>query len=265
MTGLIKTNPQTISIQGADVTRVEYRGEPVVTFAMVDSVHQRPGGTARRNFNENRERFVESEDFVELTANEIRTQSLGSVFAARTGKGIVLTRRGYLKLTKPMNDDRAWAVQGDMIDRYFVTEAAATALGELSAEARSAIGGIVKRCTGVVVREELHELLAALLPQAVHAFLADRNIMVRRGCTAQQILDRAGTRRGIKGLTLWVGNRMDALGFRMNGTDKADRGNGSIRLYDPDKAEAWLRSGGRHLIEQKVAERKGQGRLRLVG
>lgn len=109
----------TIRIAEADVQVVEYRGERVVTFKQIDAVHGRPEGTARRNFNENRERFVEGEDFVELTANEIRTQSMQAVFAARTGKGIILTRRGYLKLTKPMNDDRAWTVFNDMLDRYF--------------------------------------------------------------------------------------------------------------------------------------------------
>jgi hypothetical protein len=32
---------------------------------------------------------------------------------------MLLTKRGYLKLVKPMNDDRAWQVQGEMIDAYF--------------------------------------------------------------------------------------------------------------------------------------------------
>src|SRR5690606_1288137 len=31
-------------------------------------------------------------------------------------------KRGYLKLVKPMDDDRAWEVQGEMIDRYLLVE-----------------------------------------------------------------------------------------------------------------------------------------------
>lgn len=127
MTEPNKATGQQISIQGADVTRIEYRGEPVVTFAQVDEVHERPEGTASRNFRENRDRFIEADDFIELTADEIRRQSLQSVFPPRTPKGIILTRRGYLKLTKPMNDDRAWKVQGEMIDRYFMVEQAQAA------------------------------------------------------------------------------------------------------------------------------------------
>lgn len=113
-----------VSIAGTDVQQIAYKGEPVVTFATVDEVHQRPEGTARRNFNENRTRFVEGEDFVELTSDEIRTMSEAGVFPPRTARGTILTKRGYLKLTKPMNDDRAWQVQGEMIDRYFAVEAA---------------------------------------------------------------------------------------------------------------------------------------------
>lgn len=112
-----------VSIAGTDVQQISYKGDPVVTFAMVDEVHQRPEGTARRNFNENRTRFVEGEDFVELTSDEIRTMSEVGVFPPRTARGTILTKRGYLKLTKPMNDDRAWQVQGEMIDRYFAAEA----------------------------------------------------------------------------------------------------------------------------------------------
>lgn len=113
----------TVSIVGTDIQQITYKGDPVVTFAMVDEVHQRPSGTARRNFNDNRERFVEGADFIELTSDEIRTMSEAGVFPPRTARGTILTKRGYLKLTKPMNDDRAWQVQGEMIDRYFAFEA----------------------------------------------------------------------------------------------------------------------------------------------
>lgn len=116
------TAPAVVAIAGSEVQRITYHGEPVVTFAMVDEIHQRADGTASRNFRDNRDRFSEGEDFVEMTADEIRRQSLTTVFAPRTAKGIVLTRRGYLKLVKPMQDDRAWQVQGEMIDRYFLVE-----------------------------------------------------------------------------------------------------------------------------------------------
>lgn len=113
-----------ILIADTEVHQITFKGEPVVTFAMVDEVHQRPEGTAGRNFRENRDRFVEGKDFIELTSDEIRRMSEAGVFPPRTARGTILTKRGYLKLTKPMNDDRAWQVQGEMIDRYFAVETA---------------------------------------------------------------------------------------------------------------------------------------------
>lgn len=82
----------TVSIAGTDVQRVTYRGEPVVTFAQVDRVHGRADGTAGRNFRENRERFVEGEDFIEVGPDEIR-RDLQGVFSKYAPSGILLTRR----------------------------------------------------------------------------------------------------------------------------------------------------------------------------
>lgn len=113
----------TISIHGVEIARIEYLGEQVVTFAQVDRVHERPEGTAGRTFREHRSRFVEDEDFIELTSDELRRMCQAGVFPERSARGILITKRGYLKLVKPMSDDRAWAVQGEMIDRYFAAEA----------------------------------------------------------------------------------------------------------------------------------------------
>lgn len=108
-----------VQIADTQVQQIAYKGEPVVTFAMVDEIHQRADGTASRNFRDNRDRFVEGVDFIELTSDEIRRMSAEGIFPPRTARGTLITGRGYLKLVKPMQDDRAWEVQGEMIDCYF--------------------------------------------------------------------------------------------------------------------------------------------------
>lgn len=108
-----------IHIYGTEIPVVEVQGVRVVTLAMVDRVHQRPNDTAGRNFRENRARFIEGDDYLELTADEIRRQSLGHVFPPRTAKGIVLTESGYLMLVKSFTDDLAWKVQRDLVNGYF--------------------------------------------------------------------------------------------------------------------------------------------------
>ena len=88
-------------------------GHSVVTFAMVNAIHQRPEGTAKRTFAENRSRFIEGEDFVLAPAShrdEFRTFGIEV-----PNRGLTLiTRRGYLKLVKPCpieNENR-----GEMIE-----------------------------------------------------------------------------------------------------------------------------------------------------
>lgn len=127
-----------ITINNTSMPIVEYLGQRVVTLAMIDQVHQRPEGTARRNFNEHRSRFVEGVHCFEVTANEIRTQSLGRAFAARTAKGVLLTERGYMMLTKPFNDDLAWDVQSRLVDEYFRPPAAPALPQDLPAALRLA-------------------------------------------------------------------------------------------------------------------------------
>ena len=129
----------TVTINNKQLPAVEYRGQRVVTFAIIDDVHQRPEGTARAAFNRNRSHFIEGVDFLEMTADVIRTESLSDAFAARTAKGIILFESGYLMLTKPFNDDLAWQVQRELVNSYFRTRAPLTEIEMIAAMAADAV------------------------------------------------------------------------------------------------------------------------------
>ncbi|MCR2669531.1 ORF6N domain-containing protein, partial [Salmonella enterica] len=62
----------TITIQDTQLPVVEYRGLRVVTFSMIDDAHARPDGTASRVYRENRDRFIEGEDYFTVSTDEIR-------------------------------------------------------------------------------------------------------------------------------------------------------------------------------------------------
>ena len=97
----------------------EYNGHRVVTFRDIDTVHNRPEGTASRNFRKNRERFIKNEDYfiLELTTDEIRRQFGAGKNAGRTM--ILLTESGYLMLVKSFTDELAWSVQRQLVNTYF--------------------------------------------------------------------------------------------------------------------------------------------------
>lgn len=108
-----------ITVQNSRMPLVEYQGQRVVTFAMVDEAHQRPAGTAKAAFSRNRVRFTEGRHFFTLTGDVLRTQLFRRLFPARTRKGILITEMGYLLLVKPFNDNLSWLIQEELVSTYF--------------------------------------------------------------------------------------------------------------------------------------------------
>lgn len=94
----------------------EFKGQRVVTLKDIDTVHERPEGTAKRNFLENRDRLIKEQDYFIVTKNqkdEIRTFEIPN-------RGItLLTEQGYLMLVKSFTDDLAWQVQRQLVSNYF--------------------------------------------------------------------------------------------------------------------------------------------------
>lgn len=68
------SNKLTISINHVELPIKEYNGKRVVTFKEIDTVHERPDGTARKRFNDNRKHFIEDVDYFKVSASEFRTR-----------------------------------------------------------------------------------------------------------------------------------------------------------------------------------------------
>jgi len=107
-----------IYTQAKPLTVREYQGQRVITFKDIDTLHQRPEGTARRNFNANRKHFIEGEDFFKITASEFRT-AFGGMDTRQQMDVTLLTKMGYLMLVKSFTDDLAWMIQRQLVKSYF--------------------------------------------------------------------------------------------------------------------------------------------------
>lgn len=134
------------------------------------------------------------------------------------------------------------------------------AVAEILSEARKQIGGIVKS----VVHSEIAAISAEMIAAAVRSELAAQSYAIRRGKTAGQIWRENGF-RPLHGIAGWFGNRLAALGCRIEGNGCGELGLSKARLFDPDKVATWLDNGGRHVIEKKIVERAGQTVVQLVG
>lgn len=108
-----------ITIGETALTVKEYQGKRVVTFKDIDTVHGRPDGTARKRFNDNREHFIEGEDFFKVCASEIRTHGIMEISPKAQEDVTFITESGYLMLVKSFTDDLAWKVQRELVNCYF--------------------------------------------------------------------------------------------------------------------------------------------------
>lgn len=117
---------------------VEYRGQRVVSTQMIDQVHERPEGTTRRNFNENRQRFIEGEDYFKVGAEEIRTHKIMAISNRAHEDFTLFTEQGYLMIVKSLTDDLAWTVQRQLVTGYFRASAAPALPQDLPAALRLA-------------------------------------------------------------------------------------------------------------------------------
>ena len=115
-----------IKIANSEISVKEYKGQRVVTFKDIDMVHERPEGTARKRFADNRKHFVEGEDFFVLKPKDLENvelsekRTLENVVLSNFGTAL-LTEQGYLMLVKTFTDDLAWKVQRQLVNGYFRT------------------------------------------------------------------------------------------------------------------------------------------------
>lgn len=109
-----------IKIGNQEITAKEFRTQRVVTLADIDAVHERPSGTAGRNFRENKGKFIEGEDYHLITGEDLKTLKQATNFVGSNAREIMLiTEQGYLMLVKSFTDDLAWKVQRDLVSTYF--------------------------------------------------------------------------------------------------------------------------------------------------
>ena len=116
-----------VHIENVEILIKEYKGQRVVTFKDIDKVHGRPDGTARKRFSDNRQHFIENEDYFIVKPQDLentqlsekRTSGIDEVNPRGTA---FLTEQGYLMLVKSFTDDLAWKVQRQLVNGYFRTK-----------------------------------------------------------------------------------------------------------------------------------------------
>lgn len=257
---------QAVTVLDREVRVVGYRGHRVVTFRMVDELHDRVEGTAARQFRENRDWFREGLDFFELTSDEIRRMCDEGVLPPRTARAILLTERGYGKVTKGWSDDRSRRLFDAMQDAYFAIQGNA----DLVAHAPSDVLGLVKRVDGIsrmLARKVtgIEAIVGEMVEQAVERRIAaDARVAVLSYVSVRQILDelRVPTKRR-RSLQAKIFRRLVnhclAEGLRVLPCPHS-----GTKLFPRHEAVAFVRERCGGLIHDHVDRVTGQGRLQLI-
>lgn len=122
----MKENKALITVMGKEVEQIEYKGNPVITFRMMDELHERPEGTARKRFNDNKDRFIDGDDYFDVPFSEHSLITAVRISDGGSGNNLeqrnpikFLTQMGYLMLVKSFTDDLAWKVQRELVKNYF--------------------------------------------------------------------------------------------------------------------------------------------------
>lgn len=108
-----------IRVGNSSIYAKEYKGKRVVTFKDIDTVHERPSGTANKRFLDNKKRFINGEDYFIVGNSEIRKSHIMSLSDNDFTDKVLITESGYLMLVKSFTDDLAWTVQRQLVDSYF--------------------------------------------------------------------------------------------------------------------------------------------------
>ena len=109
------------------IEKKEFDGQMVVTLKDIDTLHQKPEGTAKRNFNQNKKHFIEGVDYYRLAASqlyEIRTVENQESGIRSNNGGYVFTQTGYLMIVKSFTDDLSWEIQRRLVNGYFAAQRA---------------------------------------------------------------------------------------------------------------------------------------------
>lgn len=105
-----------------NVTRVMWSNQPVLTTAQLAEFYETSVDNIQRNFNRNRDRFIEGKHFFRLEGDELRVMKrdwTDCPIAENVNALYLWTKRGAARHAKMLNTDRAWDVFEALEDNYF--------------------------------------------------------------------------------------------------------------------------------------------------
>lgn len=102
---------------------VEMKGIRTLTSKQIAELYGTTTDIVKKNFSNNRERFIDGKHYISLTGDELKTfkEQVKKVHlvANRTSHLYLWTEKGALLHAKSLNTDKAWEAYDYLVDFYF--------------------------------------------------------------------------------------------------------------------------------------------------
>ena len=166
---------EVVKVNNQEITVKKHNGQRVITFKDIDLVHERSEGTARRNFNTNKQHLIEGEDYFVRNSYEAKKE-----YGITAPNGLVLlTESGYLMLVKSFTDDLAWKVQRQLVKTYFSwKEDKVNKQPEKKKKNLSAANMLVKTVSGIFKEAGVDPVFIAAEAKRLYKEQADIDIQI---------------------------------------------------------------------------------------
>lgn len=105
-----------------DLKVIEYRNIRVLTTQQIAEAYEADYDIVNRNFNNNKERYMEGKHFICLTGEELKqAKANGKIYGLQqnANKFYLWTEKGAFLHAKSLNTDKAWEVYDRLVDSYF--------------------------------------------------------------------------------------------------------------------------------------------------
>ena len=104
-----------------DLQIIEYKGIRVLTSQQIADAYESDPNTLNKNFNRNRDRYIEGKHYMCLQGNELKEfRAKGQIdVLPNVNKLYLWTEKGALLHAKSLNTDKAWEVYDRLVENYF--------------------------------------------------------------------------------------------------------------------------------------------------
>ncbi|MFD1484648.1 ORF6N domain-containing protein [Lacticaseibacillus baoqingensis] len=211
-------------------------------------IHEQPLGEINRRINDNRKRFKDGIDILDLKKLDgFEPLSFGFTkqSASNSANIYLLSERGYSKLLKILEDDKAWEVYDQLVDGYFTMRAEAKAtqpridsakrLEIMSENAQTRKGTLLYR---IAMQTKSETSKQALLAKAAEAITGEMTIpvLLKKEYSATAVAQKLGTTANK------VGRTANQIGIKAEqpGQNKYGRWANSKSQHSDKEVPQWL-------------------------